>query len=459
MNNEQPLQPAEALRYQAQRGLDNVPGYTVGLQFQLSDGHSVYIALSRTELVLYIGSNLAVHYDLKGRLVKVSDQSQFWRRSLSGRLLHSRKLTAEEGGGLERNVLSNGDAQTVVQQIQPLAGMVLTAFEDPATAIEVARPSAEEARRRIAPVLQLAAGFDEPAAARDAQQFQSIYGRVAVLPPDQYNAFVLQATEGCAYDGCTFCGLYRDVKHRKKSVEEFRQHIHDAVRYHGSGLSARRSIFLGEANALTQPTSILKDFFRVINENLELPPPEQPSAGISTDWWLGDEKRFDGISSFLDAFTNTNRTVADYRDLRTAGLRRVYIGLESGDAGLLAWLRKPATPDAALKCVRLMKECDIIVGVIVLIGAGGHEKAAAHVRETIRVLNEMPLGRNDYIYFSPLVMYPGSQYDTQAMSDAVTPLAAEEMRQQEQEIRLGLRFDQSRGKPYVARYELETFVY
>ena len=71
----------------------------------------------------------------------------------------------------------------------------------------------------------------------------------------------------------------------------------------------------------------------------------------------------------------------------------------------------------------------------------------------------MPLGRNDYIYFSPLVMYPGSQYDTQAMSDAVTPLSDEQMRLQEQELRLGLRFDQRRGKPYLARYELETFVY
>lgn len=457
--NDHPQNSAEALRYQEQRGLDNVPGYAVGLQFQLSDGPRAYLALSRTELVLYLGSNLAIHYDLKGRLVKVSDQSQFWRRSLSGRVLHSRKLTAEEGGGLERNILTDGDARTVVQQIHPLTGSVLAAFEDPATAIEVARPSAEEARLRIAPVLRLAAGFDEPAAARDAQQFQSIYGRVAVLPPDQYNALVLQATEGCAYDGCTFCGLYRDVKHRKKSVDEFRQHIHDAVRYHGEGLRSRRSIFLGEANALTQPTSILKDFFHVISENMELPPAEQPSAGISADWWLGDEKRFDGISSFLDAFTNTNRTITDYRDLRAAGLRRVYIGLESGDASLLAWLRKPATPEAALKCVRLMKECDIIVGVIVLIGAGGQEKAAGHVRETIRVLNEMPLGRNDFIYFSPLVMYPGSQYDTQAMSDAVTPLSVEEMRLQEQEMRLGLRFDQRRGKPYLARYELETFVY
>ena len=457
--NDNPQNPAEALRYQEQRGLDNVPGYATGLQFQLPDGPRVYIALSATELVLYLGTDLAVHYDLKGRLVKISDREQFWRRSLSGRVLHSRKLTAEEGGGLERGVLSDGDARTVVAQIQPHAITVFETMQNAATAIDVARPSAAEARQRIEPILRLAAGFDEPAAARDAQQFQAIYGRVAVLPPDQYNALVLQATEGCAYDGCTFCGLYRGVKHRKKSVDEFRQHIRDAVRYHGEGLRARRSIFLGEANALTQPTSILKDFFHVIAEQLELPPPEQASSAIGANWWLGDEKRFDGISSFLDAFTNTSRTVADYRELRNAGLRRVYVGLESGDPALLEWLRKPATPDAALKCVRLLKECDIIVGVIVLIGAGGHENAANHVRETVRVLNEMPLCRNDYIYFSPLVSYPGSQDDTQAMSDAVTPLSVKEMRKQEQEIRLGLRFDMRRGKPYLARYELETFVY
>ena len=451
--------PVEALRYQAQRGLDNVPGYATGLQFQLSDGPRVYIALSATELVLYLGSDLAVHYDLKGRLVKISDHEQFWRRSLSGRVLHSRKLIAEEGGGIARGVLSDGDARTVVQQIQPHTTAIYEAIQNAATQIELARPSAAESRQRITPVLRLAVSFDEPAAARDVQQFQAIYGRVAVLPPDQYNALVLQATEGCAYAGCTFCGLYRGVKHRKKSADEFRKHIHDAVRYHGDGLRARRSIFLGEANALTQPTSILKEFFHVIAEQLELPPPEQPSSGIGASWWLGDEKRFDGISSFLDAFTNTNRTAADYRELRNGGLRRVYIGLESGAPVLLKWLRKPATPEAALKCVQLLKECDIIVGVIVLIGAGGREHAAAHVRETIRVLNEMPLGRNDYIYFSPLVVYPGSQYNTQAMNDAVTPLSVEEVHQQEQEIRLGLRFNLQRGKPYLARYELETFVY
>ncbi|MEI8314282.1 MAG: radical SAM protein [Verrucomicrobiota bacterium] len=449
----------EVLRYQEQRGLDNVPGYATGLQFRFGNGLSVYIALSMTELVLYIGADLAVHYDLMGRLVKVSDCEQFWRRSLSGRILHSRKLTAEDGGGLRRGVLSDGVARAVVHKIYPQTVAVYEALQNATTPIELARPSVVEARQLIEPILRRAAGFDEPAAARDIQQFQAIYGRVAVLPPDQYNALVLQATEGCAYAGCTFCDLYRGVNHRKKSADEFRQHIRDVIRYHGEGLRARRSIFLGEANALTLPTPILKDFFRVITEHFELPPPEQPSSGIGASWWLGDGKRFDGISSFLDAFTNTSRTLTDYRELRSAGLRRVYIGLESGDAALLKWLRKPATPEAVLKCVRLLKECDIIVGVIVLVGVGGHENAAGHVRETIRVLNKMPLGRSDYIYFSPLVVHQGSQYDAQALNDAVTPLTDVEMHQQEQEIRLGLRFDTRRGKPYLARYELEAFVY
>jgi len=458
MNGESP-KPVEVLRYQEERGLDDVPAYETGLQFQLGDDSPIYLALSATELAMYFGSDLSVHYDLMGRLAKVAHSGQFWRRSLSGRVLHSRKLTAEEGGGLERTVLSEGDARKVIEETNTRVRAVHEAMRNAATKIDVARPSVAEARQRVEPVLQFAANFDAAAAARDEQQFKAIYGRVAVLPPDQYNAFVLQATVGCAYAGCMFCEFYRGVKHRKKSVNEFRQHVRDAIRYHGEGLRARRSIFLGEANALTQPTSVLKDLFRVIGEQVELPAPETPSSAISANWWLGNEKRFDGISSFLDAFTNTNRTVADYRDLRTGGLRRVYIGLETGDSALLAWLRKPATVDAVIKCVRLLKECDIIVGVIVLVGAGGHEHAETHVRETIHALNEMPLGQNDYIYFSPLVIQPGSQYASQAMSDVVTPLSVKEMGQQEQAIRSGLRFDVRRGKPYLARYELETFVY
>jgi hypothetical protein len=47
---------------------------------------------------------------------------------------------------------------------------------------------------------------------------------------------------------------------------------------------------------------------------------------------------------------------------------------------------------------------------------------------------------------------PGSAYDAALLSP-------EQIRSQEQTIRAGLRFDAVRGRPYLARYEIESFVY
>jgi hypothetical protein len=436
------------LLYQTQRPLDQVPAYKVGLQLRWP---CAYVALSATELTVYFHSDLALHYDLEGRLVKVADTRQFWRRSLSGRMLHTRK----EPTGLIRRLAPPEQADKIIADARRRVAAVLDGLDT----AEAGKPSVPAARERVRPLLELAAGFDVPIAARDAEQFRAIYGRVAVLPPDQYNALVVQATEGCAHNGCTFCQLYKGVAFRRKSVEEFRQHLRAAMNFHGESLRARRSIFLGEANALTQPMSALREMFRVIHEHVELPPPDAPSDRIPAQWWLGNRRRFDGVSSFMDAFTNLRRTASDYQQLRRAGLRRVYVGLESGDAGLLKWLNKPATPETTLRCVRWLKEADIVVGVIVLLGAGGREHAEAHARQTARLIHEMPLGRADYVYFSPLVVYPGSPYDLRAMTEAVTPLTPAEMRQQENEIRAALRWDARRGRPHLARYELETFVY
>ncbi len=423
------------LHYQKQRRLDEVPAYATGVQLRLAGGPRVYIARSATELALYFDDNVALHYDLEGRLAKVADPTQFWRRSLSGRVLHTRKRSAEEGGGLVRTVVP---AEPVIINAHYRVAAIQDALSSGSVTVETGKPSPEEALTQIRPAVELAAGFDVPVAAREAEQFRAIYCRVAVLPPDQYNALVLQATEGCSYAGCTFCELYRGVKFRRKSPEEFRQHLRAVVNFHGESLRARRSVFLGEANALTQPISALRDIFRILSEHFELPASD----------WLGSKTRFDGVSSFMDAFTNTTRSTSDFVELRQAGLRRVYIGLESGDDRLLKWLKKPATAEAALRCVRQLKEAGIIVGVIVLLGAGGEEFAESHIRETARVLNEMSLTRQDYVYFSPLQVYPDSRY-------TIPSLPREQQLEQERIIRQSLRGE----RPYLAHYELETFVY
>lgn len=455
MNSAAPTGSAD-LRYQRDRPLAAVPGYAVGLQATLTSGESVYLALSATEFVAYFQKDLAIHFDLEARLVKVAEPNQYWRRSLSHRVVFSRKRPAAEGGGLDRVVLAEDEADRLVTEANR---PVRHAWEELRTArarFETGKPNIGEAWETIRPLLQRAAGFDAAAARADAGRFTGIYRSVAVLPPNEYNALVLQATEGCCYNHCAFCQLYKDTHFRAKDPAEFAAHIAEVVRYHGETLRARRSLFLGEANALVLPQRDVVADLKILREHFELPAAEQTDPGAG--WWLGNPRRFDGVGSFLDVFSGAPRSVADWSELRRLGLRRVYIGMESGDDSLLRWLRKPATADAIIRTVGALKEARLHVGVIVLLGAGGHQFAETHVAETARVLNSLPLGRGDYIYLSPLVIYPGGPYDAVALAESITALTPAEIDAQEQAIRRELRLGRQ-GSPYVARYDLETFTY
>lgn len=446
------------LRYQRERTLDQVPGLSTGLQLQLAADRRVYIALSPCELVLYFDKpEHALHYDLEGRLLKTSSANLYRRRGLSHRLLVTRKRTTEEGGGIERTLLAEVVADATVAEARLEVMEVSERLTQGALAIEFGKPSVHQAVETLAPLLERAKHFDVGAARANAQQFSQIYGRVAVLPPDQYNALVLQATEGCPYGGCLFCELYRGVFHCRKTAAEFRQHVGGAIAFHGEGLRARRSIFLGEANALALPHDTLVEFFKVLQELFELPSPKQEA--VPARWWLGSKTRFDGVSSFLDTFTGKPHTAAEFRELRERGLRRVYIGLETGSNELLRWLCKPSTTERAQACVRALKEAGISVGVIVLLGPGGEAFDAVHRRRTATVLNDLSLAAGDSIYFSPLVIYGGSQYEEQSRALGIRALSTRELCEQEEAIRDALRFDGQRGRPYVARYPLETFSY
>ena len=251
--------------------------------------------------------------------------------------------------------------------------------------------------------------------------------------------------------------MYGGVRYHAKTTDEFRQHVDEAIRYHGAALRARRTIFLGEANALHSPQRVLVDNLRYLNTVFQFPAPTE--THVPASWWLGRARRFEGITSFLDVFTGEPRSAMDYTELRRLGLRRVYIGMETGCDVLLQWLRKPTRQELIHRTVRTLKEADIQVGLILLLGAGGAEFYQLHVRETIESLNTLALGKGDYIYFSPLVIHPGGPYSEQIEQAGIHCLTPLQMRGQELEIRAELQFDPQRGQPYLAHYELESFVY
>ena len=356
-------------------------------------------------------------FDLAGRLIGAFLGGVNYRRGLDNRVL-SKWRGAD--GVRQRRWLEPEEARQFLTEAYDQAHRVATATDEPGLA-----------------VLQR---WDWTALQADARRFGEIYRPVSILPPDQYLALVVQATEGCSYNHCTFCDFYRDRPFRAKSADELREHIVAVQAFFGPAIGLRKSLFLADANALVAPMSRLRAWLDVIAE----------ARLLSVDA---------GIYSFMDAFDVHRKTPDDWAELAARGLRRVYIGMETGDDGLLRWLRKPGSAADVSDAVSLLKRAGIAVSVIIMTGVGGERYAEAHVCGTIAALNAMPLGAGDLVYFSPFVAQPGSEYGNLAETEHVRPLSDAEIAAQEVAIRAAMRPHDPVHPPQFSRYDIREFIY
>ncbi len=339
------------------------------LTCDLPDVGAVTVRIRSQAINLLVGAEEPSYsFDLAGRLIGAFVAGVNYRRGLDNRVLSKRRGPA---GVRERRWLSPDEARAFLTDVYGLAERIAQATAEP----------------RLT-VLQ---GWDWDALQADAERFAEVYRPVSILPPDQYLALVLQATEGCSYNQCTFCDFYRDRPFRIKSPDELRAHIAAVRAFFGPAIGLRRSLFLADANALVAPMPRLRAWLDVIAE----------ARILSSDA---------GIYSFMDAFDVQRKTPDEWAELAARGLRRVYIGMETGDDALLRWLRKPGTAADVIEAVALLKAAGVAASVIVMTGIGGERYAESHVCGTIAALNAMPLGAGDIIYFSPFVDQPGSEY-------------------------------------------------
>ncbi|MFN8606544.1 MAG: radical SAM protein [Vulcanimicrobiota bacterium] len=279
----------------------------------------------------------------------------------------------------------------------------------------------------------------------DARDFASLYRPISILPPDQYRSLVLQLTEGCAYNRCSFCNLYRDRPYRCKDAREFGRHLAGVLAYFGAALPWRRGIFLGDANAAGVSTRRLLEALEQIRQTF---PSRQPHP-----------LEFDRVSCFQDTFTGKLRALEDWRALRRLGLTQVHLGVESGSSEVLRLLQKPLANQRVVELVGRLQEAGIQVSLIFLLGAGGRQLAREHLEQTRRLLSQLQLTPGDRIYLSDLLVHSGSDYATLSEQQGLQPLSRWECRQQARELRESLNLPAPpRGTP-VALYDVRQFVY
>lgn len=179
------------------------------------------------------------------------------------------------------------------------------------------------------------------------------------------DAFTINATEGCSWNKCLFCALYKDRDYRIIPLKEIERILGKIPADDVPGIN---SVFIGEGNALSAgPTQLLK-LLILITDTF----PSVKRIGIN--------------ATVPDIMKKRPKTL---RELRAEGLTTIYMGMDSGDRKSLRSMRKGSDPETVIKAGRRVMDSGITLRINVLLGAGGRQNKKAHIEGTASVLKEI----------------------------------------------------------------------
>jgi len=176
------------------------------------------------------------------------------------------------------------------------------------------------------------------------------------------DSLLIQTTLGCTHNKCTFCDMFREKRFRIRDIDEIFKDIVEA----GQIYPRVGSIFLVDGNVLALKTEFLLKILEKITSTF----PE--CSKISLYAGLNDLRR---------------KSVEELKQLKEAGLTKVYTGLESGNVETLELIKKGLTPEQAKEGMTHAKAAGIEVLISIIFGIAGKERSRKHIVETTKLLN------------------------------------------------------------------------
>lgn len=185
-----------------------------------------------------------------------------------------------------------------------------------------------------------------------------------IRPPSEANSIILQVTVGCSYNKCTFCGAYKDIAFQLKDQDTIDADLEFAKHHYQN----QKRLFLADGDVLILSQRRLIQLFSKIRKHLP---------------WITR------ISLYGNARAIRNKTVDQLEELKSMGLDRVYMGLESGCDKVLRNVKKGETAKTMTAAAIKIRQTGIFLSVTTLLGLGGVTLSAQHAVETAEVLNKM----------------------------------------------------------------------
>ncbi len=184
-------------------------------------------------------------------------------------------------------------------------------------------------------------------------------------PFSEAASYLLQCTVGCSHNRCTFCGMYKDKKYRVRQLQE----ILDDIRMAKDTYGDVEKVFLCDGDAIAIETETLLKIIHALYETF-------PALRH--------------VGSYVGPQSTLAKSPAELRTLRSAGLTKAYIGVETGDDELLKKIHKGVGRAEMLEAGRRLVEAGINLSAMVLLGlAGPGELSRRHALATAQICDEM----------------------------------------------------------------------
>lgn len=402
--------------------------------------------------------NNSMNFDQEGRMISVFQNGHTFQRGEDNRYLAKWKTDRLGSPLTMRRTLERHEVEEFFNNSRETVHEVFHALQQQKMKDLIAQRVPVNEAKAVQEWLHRILSYTLDRYEERAEEFLRIYKPISILPPDQYRSLVVQATEGCHYNRCNFCVFYKDRVFHVKTPAEFHAHLNAIRQYYGESLRLRRTIFLGDANAIVAPQKSLLYFLDALNEEFEITP-QGMEKEERTNWKAAHPIHFNGIVSFMDCFASNQKSVEDFKAMAARNLKRVYLGVETGSDSLLAFLNKAGRSDEIRSAIDRVKQADIAVGLIIMIGIGGLKFNAEHIEKTVKLLRSLPLSEKDLIYFSEFVQLPEMPYTRKAVEEKVRPLTLSQMKTQMSLIRQQLKSSYPVIPAKLSVYDVRDFMY
>lgn len=181
-------------------------------------------------------------------------------------------------------------------------------------------------------------------------------------PPFEANSLLLEVTEGCSHNRCSFCTMYRDQPFRVLSMEEIQAQIDD---YAPVGDRISR-VFLENGDAFTLPGSLLIEIatrLRAAFANLET------------------------ITMYASIKNIRTKTDQELQTLHELGVDELNIGVETGYGPAVERLNKGYDASEAPVQLQRLRQAGIRYGANIILGCAGRDQVRENALATADLLN------------------------------------------------------------------------